>query len=279
MESAVFLRLPGPEGGICLFCHDELDPEEGPAAAGGRSHFMGAMGRALPETLVHEGAALPTGAEAKVSCRTCHLPHGQGKTRLLVGGALGPCRICHENVPHLNEPHARSGSFSCLECHRAHGSTKGALLGERPGGDKRRCVTCHQGKERISGSAHDTKEGGEVCSSCHSMYGGKGSKPVMWKLGAGDGQTTSEKRCGFCHGKGSGSLPESTHARQLLHPGGKVPVRTEGSGTLLIWSDLTCGTCHDPHAGDSAFLKRDTPRKTCALCHGPAGLSLFLNYH
>jgi tripartite motif-containing protein 71 len=150
MDTAIYLRLPGLEGGVCRTCHQE------PLRARGPAHPMGPLEQPLSQSLIRRGAA----ASGTLDCRTCHQPHGRGDRSLLLEGPV--CLECHQDAAHENVLHI--GLFTCLDCHRMHGGGEPSLVREKPG--ERDCSDCHEAQSAIRGTAHGTED----CTQCHAAF-------------------------------------------------------------------------------------------------------------
>jgi len=97
---------------------------------------------------------------------------------------------------------------------------------------------------------------GTACDSCH--LAGKEVAPAQaHRLVA-----SQETLCGGCHAS----------AVRVSHPSGVTPKVKPPPGYPLDWKgDLTCSTCHQPHATGPGLLRGEKRgRELCAGCHNPA---------
>jgi DmsE family decaheme c-type cytochrome len=116
--------------------------------------------------------------EGKMSCSSCHNPHGSTNVRLLkVGNWINEsCVSCHteKRGPFLFE-HA-AGRESCVSCHDPHGSSNDRMLVARV---PMLCQRCHIGTRHPStiydGVAVQNKSNriiGRACVNCHQQIHG-----------------------------------------------------------------------------------------------------------
>jgi DmsE family decaheme c-type cytochrome len=116
--------------------------------------------------------------EGKMTCSTCHNPHGTTNVRLLkVGNWINEsCATCHaeKRGPFLYE-HA-AGRESCVSCHDPHGSSNERMLVAKL---PMLCQRCHIGTRHPStiydGVALASKSNrlvGRGCVNCHSNIHG-----------------------------------------------------------------------------------------------------------
>jgi DmsE family decaheme c-type cytochrome len=108
----------------------------------------------------------------KISCASCHNPHGSGRERMLVGVSTNAeCYTCHaeRRTPMLWE-HAPVRE-SCLNCHVAHGSNNLSLLKAR---SSLLCQQCHihmlWRHQTIAG--FDAFSYNRGCVNCHQQIHG-----------------------------------------------------------------------------------------------------------
>jgi DmsE family decaheme c-type cytochrome len=118
--------------------------------------------------------------EGKLSCASCHNPHGSPTRPMLKTGTVNElCTTCHaeKRGPFLWE-HAPVRE-SCLNCHEAHGANQEALLvAPRPF----LCQQCHTNRthqnklvttlNRPGGLDPDERLIGRSCQTCHAQVHG-----------------------------------------------------------------------------------------------------------
>ena len=150
--------------------------------------------------------------------------------------------------------HGPAAVWSCLSCHDPEGKPKYASNMH----DREVCFQCHMTKKTEWNSkkkVHGPVNMG-VCSLCHNPHSAKYPfvlRKSPWRL------------CVTCHAdRGSGAHVTSGFISGNPHPtrGRPDPVR-QGK-------ELSCTSCHDPHASDSGDLFKYgiTDRSIlCAVCH------------
>ena len=116
--------------------------------------------------------------EGKMSCSSCHNPHGATNVRLLKAGNWinESCISCHteKRGPFLFE-HA-AGRESCVSCHDPHGSSNDRMLVART---PMLCQRCHIGTRHPSTiydnaavQARSNRIIGRACINCHQQIHG-----------------------------------------------------------------------------------------------------------
>jgi DmsE family decaheme c-type cytochrome len=113
--------------------------------------------------------------EGKITCSTCHNPHGSyGESLLKTATINDTCYKCHaeKRGPFLWEhPPVRE---NCLNCHEAHGSINDSMLKvSRP----RLCQQCHTAADHPGNpaSASQMYAFNRSCSNCHVKIHGSNS--------------------------------------------------------------------------------------------------------
>jgi DmsE family decaheme c-type cytochrome len=115
--------------------------------------------------------------EGKMTCATCHNPHGSANVRLLRAGfsSAESCTTCHADKrgPYLFE-HAPVRE-SCATCHDPHGSPNERMLVQK---QPFMCQRCHS-HTRHPGTLYDNRVVGtsnriyaRSCVTCHSQVHG-----------------------------------------------------------------------------------------------------------
>jgi DmsE family decaheme c-type cytochrome len=115
--------------------------------------------------------------EGKMTCATCHNPHGSANVRLLRAGlsSAEACTSCHADKrgPYLFE-HAPVRE-SCATCHDPHGSANDRMLVQK---SPFLCQRCHS-HTRHPGTLYDNRALGSsnriyarACVTCHSQVHG-----------------------------------------------------------------------------------------------------------
>ena len=167
------------------------------------------------------------------------------------------CYSCHRRITSYSFVHGPSFVWSCLTCHDSQGSPKYAVKYPVP----ELCYKCHaeQKQKRSGKKSYHTPYITNKCGICHNPHASENAyrldKPV-WLL------------CVSCHpDQGDGShviAPYFWGTRHRRHPTHGVPDPSRKG------HELTCVSCHDPHASNSPnfITKYDTSTfDLCMKCH------------
>ena len=174
---------------------------------------------------------------ADKDCMACHA----GQEGLKAEG-MALCVTCHGgHAKDAEKPvtHAAvTTGEGCLNCHSPHaGRTREMLVRNDTA---KTCQTCHD-RKMFAGKFQHPDIGG--CATCHDAHGSEHAGILV---------EPQQKLCGQCH-----DVSESH-----FHPytGQQKDPRTG--------RDLTCTSCHDPHAAEiDALLTHDKTRALCVQCH------------
>ncbi|MGH9942876.1 MAG: FHA domain-containing protein [Pyrinomonadaceae bacterium] len=195
------------------------------------------------------------------SCTTCHS---------LTGSMEAKCASCHQTEafnPEVIDPHAAAG-IGCVTCHTEH---RGAEF--RPGlatlnasfqpGKLDRENTC-------SGCHNDANQKTFNGKSVHTPHGGTFGYPIVngqWEWeGLGDkawSQKPEKLRQMMSQWKVDNDRDKRSAQFHVLH---MYRVRAIAGMPANLDGELSCSSCHKSFVG--ANLDRETPRQTCAGCHG-----------
>ena len=186
-------------------------------------------------------------SSVEINCVPCHAhapPSGNDAT----AAERRPCLVCHGGLLQQRWVHGPIASNDCHKCHDGD-PMSGYVLRYQPKDEKEACFTCHKdvldnskGKRVVHGPF-----GGGRCNDCHSAH----SAPNRYQL-----RRPVNDLCNSCHsGKREHNHPV------VFHPvGWKSDPRSPNR-------ELSCVSCHDPHASDFANLLA-TPDGYFALCQG-----------
>ncbi len=168
--------------------------------------------------------------------------------------ATSTCYSCHKALTAYPYVHGPASVWSCLSCHDPESAPPYSV--KKP--DSVVCYGCHVEQENrwVSMKYHHGPVTTGKCTICHSPHASENPfnlfKPT-WQL------------CVNCHpekGTGKHVIAESSSAEGHPTRNRKDPVRTG--------RDLTCASCHDPHASDSPHLwafKAEGAPELCRKCH------------
>jgi predicted CXXCH cytochrome family protein len=183
-------------------------------------------------------------------CSPCHdftsKPH---KYDLLTQGS-DLCFTCHEDIREKFAKDFLHGPVVmgfCTVCHSPHGSPFKFQM-RLPQGDL--CLSCHDDMKAKASAfvQHKPFQEGR-CAGCHDPHAS--DNPSFFLKGDGD------DLCRLCH--------DEDQMAGHKHPVGRAPKFTVKGMVLDAQGNLTCRTCHDPHASDS---ERMSPIEGgCGGCH------------
>lgn len=164
------------------------------------------------------------------------------------------CYSCHKRLTSYPFIHGPSAVWSCLSCHDPEAATVYAV--RKP--DTKVCFGCHiEQKEEWERRRyfHGPYTTGS-CTICHSPHASENPSNLLrpiWDL------------CITCHtDKGSGRHIVAAVGGSYFHPtrGKQDPLKKD--------RELSCVSCHDPHASDSPRLWRlnvGSGFELCRKCH------------
>ena len=167
------------------------------------------------------------------------------------------CYSCHRGITSYSFVHGPDFVWSCLTCHDSQGSPKYSLKYAVP----ELCYKCHveQKQQRSGKKSYHAPYITDKCGMCHNPHASENpsrlDKPI-WLL------------CVSCHpDQGDGRhviAPYFWGTRHRRHPTHGVPDPSRKG------HELTCASCHDPHASDSPkFITEYETRSfdLCMKCH------------
>jgi len=203
-----------------------------------------------------------------VSCGVCHQMEPSGGDFLQVNtmklkrsalkpgnvGAESSCRSCHKSILNYTYAHGPASVWSCPSCHKP--DTTPPYMVDKP--DTELCFGCHTEQKAEWGSRkyiHGPVNIGK-CTICHSPHASNNPynlfKPT-WKL------------CVNCHAeKASGKHVLGDSFSYEGHPTHDRP------DPLRPGKELSCASCHNPHASNRPHLwayEVDSLFDLCQKCH------------
>jgi predicted CXXCH cytochrome family protein len=169
-------------------------------------------------------------------CSPCHdftsKPH---KYDLLTQGS-DLCFSCHEDIRDKfakDYVHGPVAMGFCTVCHSPHSSSFKYQI-RLPEGDL--CLSCHENmKEKAAQFVQHRPFRDGRCSGCHDPHASDNASAFL----KGDG----EGLCRLCH--------DEEGMAGHKHPVGRPPKLAVAGMKLDRQGNLTCRSCHDPHASDS----------------------------
>ena len=129
------------------------------------------------------------------------------------------------------------------------------------------CITCH---DCTTGSCALRRTGKKLCAVCHDCTQGMGCLIDAAHMGNSPGIKEMVHACLECHdgsmGKTAGGPGDHKVDVLYLNKKDLNPVTEEA--IVFIDGKVTCISCHNPYASDSARLAKDnTESRLCLTCH------------
>lgn len=218
-------------GTVCLQCHGEL-----------------AQGKSVHPAVSMGCAACHTAIDAK------NMPH---KTKNKIAKGLSSeqpelCYGCHDRSMFGKKAVHPALGMGCTSCHDPHASKNAKLLKtELPG----LCWSCHDKGMFTKKNVHPPVAAGG-CTDCHSPHSSDVSSLLVKPV---------DELCSACHdNKSTGKHILAGYGLGDMHPAkGKPDPARPGK-------ELSCMSCHTPHASSGKFLFPAEAEKSgslCLLCH------------
>ncbi len=189
-----------------------------------------------------------------MGCESCHVgTHtGEKPAPRLVAPVPDLCFTCHDRSPFEKKVmHAPVAAGTCLSCHNPHGSANPKML---VAAVPELCFTCHDKKAMVKADVHVSAVGGQ-CLTCHNPHGSDAAFVLA---------VVPESYCGTCH---NDITPR--HVMIRVSPNDSHPLKGRPD-PLRKGKELTCTSCHNPHASDRERLSTKelkSPAPLCARCH------------
>lgn len=193
--------------------------------------------------------------EKEVQCAPCH---NMNPTPAQMNSNVekeNPCFVCHKKMLTTKYVHGPAGTYSCGYCHSVKWNPKYAV----PKQGAPLCYECHADmaeQMKKKKFIHGPIEAG-MCQACHDSHGTQNEFQLIKPV---------NELCLSCHG----------HIRNQFH----VVRSTTGGGHPLSGKpdplkkasgkELSCISCHNPHAGNVRyyFIKDAEDRMAlCQTCH------------
>ena len=209
--------------------------------------------------IVLERAAPPPGYQvaafhvppAEAACAECHAMAVAGTDSGPAAPEQSTCYACHAPLTRVKAVHGPAAVWACTRCHEP---TSAPARFATPKPVMPLCFGCHQEqKERFYGAPYQhgpTATG--FCTICHNPHGTDHEyfvKKTVWNL------------CTTCHlEKGSGRHVISWGPRGQSHPTRERPDPSR------VGKELSCASCHNPHAAPGAKLWNFGATRWLDLC-------------
>jgi len=158
------------------------------------------------------------------------------------------CITCHNSLVTLKSAHYPAASWDCLMCHDPSSTPKYQLYADKEY-DATLCFECHSEREEELDTAsvvHPPFYSGE-CQTCHDPHGSSNEMLIIDKM---------EKVCESCH-EDIVKIPHPVVGHPL---GGKPDPRDPEK-------EISCVSCHNPHASEHNFLLSVPRMQLCGTCH------------
>ncbi len=211
-------------------------------------YYSGALDAIAPEGFKREYFHFP---EREAPCAVCHIMSPTPEMLASPDPRKNACGSCHVRMLNKKHVHGPAGAFECVFCHEPQSQPN--KYQARPG-DAELCVECHEDKlteYRTSEFVHGPVEAG-LCMVCHDPHASDVRAQLV--LPAYD-------LCITCHEQ----VPKEPHVTRGAGSGGVHPLKgvTNPAGE---GEDLSCASCHDPHAAASRQLFRWDVKMRFGLC-------------
>jgi predicted CXXCH cytochrome family protein len=283
---------------LCVDCHDPKD------AGVQKAHQNQPFGTAncLQCHDPHESAAPKLMAKfmhppfADKQCEVCHAPAKDGKVVLTQADAKSLCVMCHgEQAKQIETAKVQhpGAAGDCTDCHSPHAS-------KNPGLPKTNgveiCLTCHTEQAEMLKTKKILHRPAfrDGCGTCHDAHGNDNEHLLRVK--------DVNALCLECHGPDT--VPERLESQQLIaifdgkvklpeaalkktpilplqfglgHPTKRHPVAGPFNTKANKQVELTCLTCHQPHASakpDLLVNDQEANMAFCRTCHTEGTLPL-----
>lgn len=184
-------------------------------------------------------------------CSGCHNMAPSPAQLLSTQERENPCFGCHRGMLKVAFVHGPAGTYSCVYCHKEKASPKYSV----PKRDSALCVECHEDKSTDFAKrkyVHGPIAGG-MCEVCHDPHGSANRAQLRMPINT---------LCLSCH---------ETVARRphiLRTPSGEghpVSGRKDPSASAS-GRDMSCISCHNPHAADVRYFFVNNAEERMALC-------------
>jgi len=193
--------------------------------------------------------------DSERACMSCHETNVSAKDLKPQKPGDSVCYSCHKKITEYGYVHGPAATWACLSCHDKN--SKPAKYAAQQS-ERDLCFVCHKEKREEWTPKkywHGPTAAGK-CSICHNPHA---SNNISWL------KKPSWDLCITCHeDRASGRHVVAGFVFGSSHP-------TKGRpDPLRHGKELSCASCHNPHAANSrALFANDTisPGSLCQMCH------------
>jgi predicted CXXCH cytochrome family protein len=189
-----------------------------------------------------------------MGCSSCHVGNHQGEKPApkLTTTVPDLCFTCHDKTAFDKKVlHAPVAGGMCGSCHNPHASDNPRML---IAAVPDLCFSCHDKNALGKKDAHVKAAAGK-CLTCHDPHGSDAAFVL---------NTLVESHCDSCH---DDVTPKHVLAR--ISPNDSHPLNKRPD-PLRKGRELSCSSCHNPHATDQLRISTKglkSPAPLCARCH------------
>ena len=180
-------------------------------------------------------------------CSACHDTEIPESARSGGESVEDQCASCHTSLQTQASSHFPVEAWDCLSCHDADATPAYALRAEKDFGTEA-CFECHSSiEEATTSSAVIHFPATDRCLSCHDAHASPAPSLLVDDI---------YMICASCH----------QEAAETPHPIVNHPVRTVRKPSKEA-VELSCASCHDPHASEQPKLLSTSRKNLCKNCH------------
>jgi predicted CXXCH cytochrome family protein len=196
-------------------------------------------------------------ADNDKACMICHRIDFKGIDDNTASADKSPCHTCHKKIMEANPfAHGPASVWSCTSCHKLRQESSGS---SRLEADSSTCTTCHADSLdnwKSMKTMHGPTAAGD-CTVCHDPHA-SGQKYFLRK--------SATDLCVTCHD----DIITRPHVVSGFSGKGH-PVRMVAD-PLRPGNELSCASCHNPHASNSRLLLNskgtsEDLSEFCKSCH------------
>ncbi|MFQ5797597.1 MAG: cytochrome c3 family protein [Bacteroidota bacterium] len=182
----------------------------------------------------------------EVLCESCHSLTLPETTKEENTSLESECSPCHRGLVNQKSVHYPALDWDCLLCHDPDSSPKYQLYTDKDYGASL-CFECHPDKQEDVNSKPSVHGIVEECRTCHDPHGSRNDAVVVDRV---------NRICSVCHEE----IAETPHP-VVGHPLEGRPDPTHPG------KELSCATCHNPHASEHEYLLFAPKLAVCQNCH------------